>query len=222
VKKVSDKKKWMDLNVPLLAKQVGYKCEVCSCSTSTKDGTIHHLQYTGHDYKKSLEKLRQHNAVIWVCKDCHKREHTAYSPEQVDTKIRNSGNCVLCLNFTWKAWVTMPREFVLDKRNIPICKKCFKTIMDLKVLTSIEVPQDPEIIQVLKELAEEDGETLDSEDYFREEIVFNDKGNLNPLGKKLLSRIQEGDKTGLYGNIKTSNSKNLGLPNEGDSQLELF
>lgn len=213
-----DKYDWIKSNSPVLAKIMDYKCQVCKEPTPLKKGTIHHTKYTGHDYKKTVEKQLESNAIMWVCKDCHKREHTAYQLEEVNEKIKNSGNCTLCLDFTWDSW------FMIPSFEVPICKKCAKFIKDRKILVATKRKMDQEIIDFIKEMDEEDGITETKEDqYYTYQYELTPFPNtLNSTDHQILETLKERINSKVYGNIKTQNPNNVGDINNDKSQLELF
>jgi len=200
----NEKAEWLKKNIPILGKRVNNICQRCNCKTQLSNATIHHTQYTGHDYKKSLDKLLEHNAIKWVCKACHKLEHTAFKEDEYDQKIKNSGNCILCLKFTWKAWNTIP------DLKIPICRKCGVDLWTREIIITVKEGSDPEIIAIMKDLGEElgDHETDDRKMTF-DVLKFTKSKNLTDINRRLLELVLERKSSGIYGNAKASNKSTM-------------
>ena len=210
-----EKHAWMKNNIPILAKKFDYKCQRCDIETTSKNGTIHHLKYTGFDYQKSVERLLKTKSILWVCKDCHKREHTALNINEVNQKIKHSGNCLLCLDFTWRAWFTKP------SLELPICKNCFKyiEIKGMLVEKKEEIYFDEETIKQLKDLFSEDELRKGS---YHSKLVLGYPFDLNEDDKKLFFLIQKRIDKGVFGNVKTNNLKNINPFIKRNNQIDLF
>ena len=152
---------WHKKNTPLMADLFKNQCQECSDSADAKSGVIHHNQYTGHDYEKTIEKLLSHNAIKWLCKTCHKIEHIAISRDQVNIRIKHSGFCALCNRFAWHAWfkVELGHKKQYGHYNFPICNGCLKFLLNEGILSEY---------------------TLRGEDWSRNLIAW---GNLKSLSK---------------------------------------
>ncbi len=200
-----------------MAKHCNYKCENCNISTTLKTGVIHHTKYTGNDYDKQLSRLLETSAIQWLCKECHKRAHTAVKPEETDIKIKNSGNCIHCLDFTWNAWFTI-RDW-----QIPICSSCFKQLLDQGIIIQVEEEWKLEL--------EEESEVEEEDEWLKELIQksrivlkyrFSDPSVLKGRSRTIAVLLNGRLATGVYGNVKTSNSKNINLKPSQDQQLGFF
>jgi len=131
----SEKNIWHIHNKPLMAKKFNNICQKCNTKTTKLTGVIHHVQYTGFDYKKSLDILLADNALQWICKTCHKKEHTAISREQVTRKIKHSGFCAICNQFSWHSWYRMSNDII--ENSFPICNSCLNLLTKNKILLII-------------------------------------------------------------------------------------
>jgi hypothetical protein len=111
-------------------------CQICSSTADKDSGAIHHKKYTGHDYKKDLQHLISLDAVVWICKLCHKKEHIAICRTEVNYKFKNSGFCILCEKFAWKAWfnINLSKKIHVGYRNFPLCLKCQKRLVKMNIL----------------------------------------------------------------------------------------
>ena len=132
----NEKANWLKLNTPLAAIYFKNTCQKCNKHTHEKNGAIHHLKYTGHDYKKTFEKVIADEAITWICKTCHKKEHVAITPEEVTYNLKHSGFCALCDKFAWQAWfkVSMGTKHYVGNDNFPLCNKCLKNLVNLNIL----------------------------------------------------------------------------------------
>ena len=140
--KPGDKFKWHNDNTPRMAARYNNTCQRCDTYANKNLGVIHHKQYTGHDYKKTLDKLIADDAIEWLCKLCHKKAHTATKREEVDLKIKHSGFCTLCKKFSWHAWfkVELGIKYLYGSKNFPLCNGCRDSLLDHKILTWLELP----------------------------------------------------------------------------------
>ena len=125
---------WHKKNASKMAEIANYKCQKCTRDADLKSGVIHHKQYTGNDYKKTLEKLIQTDAIEWLCKECHKFEHVAYTPDEVSFRMKHSGYCVCCNKFEWRSWFYNGNH-TFSRNVFPLCKKCKKQLIDLGLMT---------------------------------------------------------------------------------------
>jgi hypothetical protein len=132
---LKEKSDWHIKNKPIAAEYFKNICQDCGTITNKKTGSIHHNQYTGHDYKKTFEKLISHNAITWLCKSCHHLRHAAFSSDEVDDRMKHSGFCAICKSFTYRIWYD--RKVFFKKKGAPLCNKCIKYLFDLGILIKI-------------------------------------------------------------------------------------
>lgn len=140
---------WHRVNKSIVSSYFNNTCQKCDRLTSPKAGTIHHLQYTGFDYNKSGNELIKRKAITWLCKKCHKFEHIAYNLSEVNYKIKHSGYCAICNNFSWYAWYRLGYGRYGDSRPspFPLCKKCSELLIKEGVI-SIQIINDRKFLDV--------------------------------------------------------------------------
>jgi hypothetical protein len=191
-----ERNNWHKINVPKVALLFENKCYKCSRKTKEEEGAIHHLQYTGFDYKKTAEELIAKNAIIWICKKCHVFEHIAYSINEVNYKTKHSGYCAVCNKFSWHAWYTMGFGRAVHSRHnrFPLCNKCKETLIKENVLESIIYKG----IQFTK---------------------FRNKELRSPKGKLICKHLKKKVKIGIYGSLELR--ENWQNQRDGE-QLNLF
>ncbi|MCB0650915.1 MAG: HNH endonuclease [Saprospiraceae bacterium] len=128
------KAEWHKENTPVMSKIFNEKCQECGSDANSKIGVIHHRQYTGNDYEKPLEKLLADNAIEWLCKNCHKKKHVALNREEVDLRIKHSGFCAICNEFSWHAWFKLNKGVTHGRGSFPICNKCLDFLLSKEVM----------------------------------------------------------------------------------------
>lgn len=167
-------------------------CQICSCPADKDSGAIHHKKYTGHDYKKELQHLINLDAITWICKLCHKKEHIAICRTEVNYKFKNSGFCILCEKFAWKAWfnINLSNKIHDGHKNFPLCLKCQKKLIEINVL---------------------------KQENYRGQLwtVFNDDKEFDKVQSTIFTTILKRMKNDCFGNINSINPKK-------DNQLEIF
>jgi hypothetical protein len=191
-----ERNNWHKINVPKVALLFENKCCKCARKTTEEEGAIHHLQYTGFDYKKTAEELINKNAIIWICKKCHAFEHIAYNLNEVNYKTKHSGHCAVCNKFAWHAWYSLGfgRAIVSRPNKFPLCKKCKEILIKENVLITI-------IYDGLKF------------------TKFQGKEFRSPKGRIICKYLKKKVKNGVYGNIDLKET----WQNKGnDEQLNLF
>ena len=132
----TERNDWHKNNMQLASVHFKNKCQICGRKTDLKSGAIHHLKYTGNDYKKSFEKLIAQNAITWICKECHKFEHIAYSSSEVNFKTKHSGYCAVCNSFSWYGWYKLGFGHIggQEASPFPLCNKCLEVLIKTKLL----------------------------------------------------------------------------------------
>lgn len=178
-----EKADWHKENTSKMAVLFNNTCQECKCIADEKSGVIHHLQYTGHDYKKTLEKLLSDNAIIWICKICHQKEHVAFTRAETGQKFRHSGFCAVCDKYAWYGW----RK--LSWANFPICSSCVKYLLKEKVF-------------VIKKImvGHYKGKT---------EIVWGNKQRLTPQDDQFLKALYKKLGRGRFGSMNSFKKKEI-------------
>lgn len=190
---------WHKTNTPLVAAHFNNKCQFCSRPTNISKGAIHHLQYTGNDYKKTYEKLIEDKAITWICKECHKLEHIAYTTAEVNYKTKHSGYCALCNSFSWYGWYkrSFGRVSGLRPDDFPLCNPCIEVLVKNKVL--------------IRGFTNIDG-------YEMEWIRMSDLEKLEEKAKILLAEINKKVDANLFGDRTIKEKWQGGF----ESQLDMF
>jgi hypothetical protein len=195
----NQKDDWHKANISLAAEHFGYQCQICRREARKSTGVIHHLQYTGHDYKKPFEKLLQQNAITWICKECHKLEHAAYERSEVNFKSRNSGFCAGCDCFSWYGWYKIGFGRAITKPSpFPLCDHCLEVLIETRVLI-----RDQADIGF--------GRMANC-------IRFGEPENAGEIGKLLMRGIVKKARIGLFGDPKQKQN----WQNPSSQQLGLF
>ena len=192
---------WHKNNIKLASEYFKNQCQICNRITTIKNGAIHHLQYTGHDYKKTFEKLIEQKAITWLCKECHKFEHIAYSKSEVNFKTKHSGYCAVCNSFSWYGWYKLGFGHMggQNESPFPLCDKCVEELIKTKVLVR------------------ERGTTYGGRD-IGEFINFTNPEERDEKGKRLLLEVNKKIKNDVFGDRRikenwqiSSSGEQLGL-----------
>ena len=193
---------WHKNNIQLASAHFKNQCQICNRKTDIKTGAIHHIQYTGHDYKKSFESLIEKKAITWICKECHKFEHIAYSKSEVNFKTKHSGYCAVCNSFSWYGWYKLGFGHMGGQKEspFPLCNKCVEELIKTKVLVR------------------ERGSTYGGRD-IGEFINFTNPEEREEKGKRLLLEVNKKIKDDIFGDRKIK--ENWQSSPKGE-QLDLF
>jgi len=140
-KHYTERNDWHKANIPLVASYFNNQCQKCNRLTIPQKGAIHHLQYTGFDYKKTVDELLKNKAITWICKKCHEFEHIAYKSSEVNYKTKHSGYCSVCNKFAWFAWYNFGfgRLAGIGPSQFPLCKKCTNLLICENVLIKEQI-----------------------------------------------------------------------------------
>jgi len=190
---------WHKRNVALVAEFFKRTCQFCNRKTNLKNGAIHHLKYTGNDYKKSFEKLLEDKAITWICKECHKFEHIAYTIEEINYKMKHSGYCAVCNSFSWHGWYKrgFGRIAGLRHDSFPLCDACLEVLIECNVL-------------------KREAKNINGTDY--DIIYFDNFLNLSDKAKYLCKEISKKIKANVFGD----RALKVNWQNKHGDQLGLF